>query len=169
MIINSDALPLGGIKIEVADGFGTSDTSAGDEAAMRAAAIADATFGDYADTVYSGIRDRGLAIADRTAIGLTSDNCLNFYDTANVWVYVYKVKFSIKAPNLPVRILYDIIKDTDGTPSDHLTDQEILISSSNPEEEVEIPLIESTDPVLVATYMTNVRLFFCPYHTSAAT
>lgn len=163
--MSCEVILAGGLKVERRDGSAT-EAFAGDEASTRAAALAAVVYGDYEATLEDYIRGIDNILSNRHGMTTISNSCMNFFDGGYVFVERSKMRFSLKGPRLPVRIVYDIMKTLNGEdPEVHLADQEFTLRTSVLEEkEVEIPLIESTDPSLIQTYMDHVRAFFCPYH-----
>ena len=163
-----NAILAGGLTLEEAYGTIEADSSHGTEAEMRAWALENLEYGEFENSVFTGIRSLDGIIAGRLT-SIVSEPCRNVFDPdfgTAVYVDRSKMKFALRAPKLPVRVVYDIVKSTGGGDTEtHLADQEFTLRSDGDVEQViEIPLIESTHPDQVLTWMDNVRLFFCPYH-----
>lgn len=161
---------VGAITVEMAYGDINVDASVGDEAAQRAYALANLEYGSWEVETSPGGYYNALQVAEATIantgrIEPQSENV--FFDDVFSSTFVRKVKlrFSLHPPNLPVKVVYDIVKTTGvGAQETHLSDQEFTLDDGNPEQIVEVPLIESTNPDDVYTWIGNIRLFFCPYH-----
>lgn len=161
---------VGTIKAEQAYGEIEADGTHGGEAAQRAWALANISYGSWEDLDYPGGYYNALQVAEATIANTSriETSAYNiYYTTSGTFTVVRKVKFrfSLQPPNLPVRVVYDIVKVTGtGSQETHLADEEFTLDDGNPEQTVEVPLIESANPNDVYTWIGNIRLFFCPYH-----
>lgn len=161
---------VGAIKVELAYGEIEADSSHGAEAAQRAWALANVVYGSWELLTSPGGYYNALQVAEATIANtdrIEPSAYNTYFASFGTFTAVRKVKlrFSLHPPNLPVKVVYDIVKTIGtGAQETHLADQEFTLDDSNPEQEVEVPLIESDDPDQVSTWVGNLRLFFCPYH-----
>jgi hypothetical protein len=161
---------VGAIKAEMAYGLIEADSSHGGEAAQRAWALANVSYGSWELLTIPGGYYNALQVAEATIANTDRFDppAYNVYFASfGTFTAVQKVKlrFSLHPPNLPVRVVYDIVKTTGaGAQETQLADQEFTLDDANSEQVVEVLLVESTDPDQVYTWLGNLRLFFCPYH-----